>query len=267
MQPGSDQIMNSLRSPSHDFSTASLPSARRSKGAAFTLTELLVVMVIIAILIAILLPVVGRIQESARRTTCMSNVKQLAAAALAYANENDGVLLDNTRDAAGVGGDGTFATSGTKNWVTLALPYFKDGPQILLCPTTAKSTQSEARGTTYLGNAVVFGKHLSAIPRPANAIIFQEITRIVNQAYLRPAGPNGLPPYRTWHFTNAQQLENYTNSHGDREKNDGAGNVAYADGHVEFRTLRSMRSGDFGLTPATDDRSASNNATYEVAAE
>src|SRR5256885_15316242 len=55
---------------------------------AFTLVELLVVIGIIALLLAILLPVVSRARESANRVACLSNLRQLATAALGYAGEN-----------------------------------------------------------------------------------------------------------------------------------------------------------------------------------
>jgi prepilin-type N-terminal cleavage/methylation domain-containing protein/prepilin-type processing-associated H-X9-DG protein len=58
----------------------------------FTLVELLVVIGIIAILIGILLPTLSRIQEQSRKTACLSNLRQLGAALISYANEHKGRL-------------------------------------------------------------------------------------------------------------------------------------------------------------------------------
>ena len=63
---------------------------RKNRG--FTLIELLVVIAIIAILAAILFPVFARAREAARKTTCISNLKQIALAALMYAQDYDEAL-------------------------------------------------------------------------------------------------------------------------------------------------------------------------------
>jgi len=55
----------------------------------FTLIELLVVIAIIAILAAILFPVYARLKDSARKTVCLSNVKQLGTAVLTYMDDYD----------------------------------------------------------------------------------------------------------------------------------------------------------------------------------
>ncbi len=53
----------------------------------FTLIELLVVIAIIAILAAILFPVFARARDSAVRTQCLNNIKQIALGALMYVQD------------------------------------------------------------------------------------------------------------------------------------------------------------------------------------
>ena len=79
-----------------------MPSLRRVRG--FTLPELLVVIGILLIVLALVVPAVGKAWGSARRVECLSNVRQLTTAALAYASDNRHYLPD-----AGSGNYETYA--------------------------------------------------------------------------------------------------------------------------------------------------------------
>jgi len=108
-------------------------SERPRRGAvAFTLIELLVVIAIIAILAAILFPVFARARESARRTSCLSNLRQMGMAAHMYAQDNDEYTPC----------DYYACNSSTthRRLVEQMLPYMKNN-QILYCPSSYKVGQ------------------------------------------------------------------------------------------------------------------------------
>lgn len=87
----------------------------------FTLIELLMVIAIIAILAALLLPVFARAREAARRTTCLSNARQVSMAVQQYMEEYDGVFPPPLIPAP------------RTPWGALALPYAKSW-QVFRCP-------------------------------------------------------------------------------------------------------------------------------------
>jgi prepilin-type N-terminal cleavage/methylation domain-containing protein len=66
-----------------------MPTARGHSRKGFTLIELLVVIAIIAILAAILFPVFARAREQARKTTCLSNMKQIGLSLGMYLQDYD----------------------------------------------------------------------------------------------------------------------------------------------------------------------------------
>jgi len=90
---------------------------------AFTLIELLVVIAIIAILAAILFPVFAQAKNAAKRSACLSNVKQIALGFMMYASDYDDTAPFNRVVENGA----DWWTPRMKNWKDLTLPYIKAG--------------------------------------------------------------------------------------------------------------------------------------------
>ena len=61
------------------------------KRGAFTLVELLIVVVIISMLAGLLIPAVNYAREAARRTQCINNQKNLGIGLSSYATNNNGL--------------------------------------------------------------------------------------------------------------------------------------------------------------------------------
>jgi prepilin-type N-terminal cleavage/methylation domain-containing protein/prepilin-type processing-associated H-X9-DG protein len=92
----------------------------------FTLIELLVVIAIIAILAAILMPVFARAREQARKSACLSNLKQIGSAILMYAQDYDEMLNPVATGTC----PGPFAFG----WADIIFPYIKNA-QVFDCPS------------------------------------------------------------------------------------------------------------------------------------
>jgi prepilin-type N-terminal cleavage/methylation domain-containing protein/prepilin-type processing-associated H-X9-DG protein len=99
----------------------------RELGRGFTLIELLVVIAIIAILASILFPVFAQARERARRTSCLSNLKQLGLAYQQYSQDYDEKLVPAVSDQYVAGDVRAW-------WYTKLDPYMKSS-QILKCPS------------------------------------------------------------------------------------------------------------------------------------
>jgi prepilin-type N-terminal cleavage/methylation domain-containing protein/prepilin-type processing-associated H-X9-DG protein len=118
------------------------PTLFKKRG--FTLIELLVVIAIISLLAAILFPVFGRARENARRSSCQSNLKQLALGFAQYIQDNDErypMWRRITKDdgSACANGDCGWATNRT-NLVSAPVYSYTKSLQILQCPSENLTT-------------------------------------------------------------------------------------------------------------------------------
>ena len=117
--------------------------ASDSRASAFTLVELLVVIAIIGVLAAILFPgFFARARENARRTSCLSNLKQIGLATLQYNQDYDDYMPLTLMDS--FFSDGTLSST----WVDTTQPYIKSS-QVYRCPSDTDSSWENAGNSAF----------------------------------------------------------------------------------------------------------------------
>jgi prepilin-type N-terminal cleavage/methylation domain-containing protein len=130
----------------------------------FTLIELLVVIAIIAILVGIALPVFSTVQEKARITQDLNNLRQIGIATQLYLNDNDSVL---------------FTTSGT--WMSKLHPKYLPSWKIFQSPFDKRASLEDdstapisygLNGNTKAGGTSIAGISTDKIKKPSIFILF-----------------------------------------------------------------------------------------------
>ncbi len=214
-------------------------SNQRSHG--FTLVELLVVMVIVAIFITLALPAFSSAMTSGRAAASMSNLRQLAAANLSYASDNNGFYCP-AQDANNLTlwcgartSGGTSAFDPTKGYLS---SYLGADGRVKTCPlfasmVTVNSFDACTGGYGY--NEIYIGgtpanwlqpANIANVPRPAQTVMF------TTTAFAKSNGLQEYPfsePYQSVdpnnNLSGALQPSVHFRDHG-------RALIAWCDGHV-----------------------------------
>jgi len=209
----------------------------------FTLIELLVVIAIIAILAAILFPVFARAREQARKTACLSNMKQIGLALYMYAQDYDEAYPDSQITTDALDGPGCthnptpyqgalhincwgirlyYPGTGTTTQVLAGyplrlFPYVKNA-QLFRCPSdnlVGRWIDGNERGSYYMRHAhdayVASGYgvvRMAVVQRPAQLAVFIE---------------------EMWHYGGSDPYAFNGTDTGTK-----ASNAAFYDGHAKY---------------------------------
>lgn len=214
----------------------------RSSNQGFTLIELLVVIAIISILAAILFPVFARARENARRSSCMSNLKQIGLGVMMYTQDYDERYPWTLM---------YYSSSINANWRTSVQPYVKS-TQVFVCPSSSApstvGTQGHYGANTNLmavqfnyGSIPFTGNtSLSTVQSPASTYMIMDfgvyyaqnprvVTAVAAWEYLPGMGDAGgncnAIPSTYWSGAPADCKSG---------RHFGGVNMAFADGHVKW---------------------------------
>ena len=240
----------------------------------FTLIELLVVIAIITILAAILFPVFAQAREAARKSTCLSNLKQIGLGMQMYTQDYDEMLpppYTNSAVPSGTAPASEPIHASAFGWGDLIMPYIKNAG-IFQCPsntikarlrtditpnrlyrTPVGNTTTDAAGGAipaetdynyginefrdagFEGPFALPYRALAAIPSPASTVCVAE--------------GRGSSPYTVWGSGGSRnpaavdaQVDGRRHASKQAGRPENAATLVFCDGHAKFTNLSlSMR--------------------------
>jgi prepilin-type N-terminal cleavage/methylation domain-containing protein/prepilin-type processing-associated H-X9-DG protein len=217
---------------------------------AFTLIELLVVIAIVAILAAILFPVFAQAKEAAKKTSCLSNARQLGMAWQMYAADSDGTLMRYFT----LGQSRTHYFWGSYDGVTLRpeegllYPYTKSH-RLKACPSFDNLKRPVLGPTGYGYNVRYLSPSLYEPPTWAETPVPVSESQVGSPS--ETVAFADCASWDTWTFGSPTLLASgyldppSSNYPGFHVRHAGRGNVVWADGHAKNHGP-TWRTGSFG---------------------
>ncbi|NIM05807.1 MAG: DUF1559 domain-containing protein [Armatimonadetes bacterium] len=200
----------------------------------FTLIELLVVIAIIALLAAMLFPVFARARETARRTTCLSNLRQIGLAFQMYVDDHGGLYPNTGNPYLWMGRywrwplESYLACVGDRDPEDPDNPLVSEekGPHILICPSDL-SAPKKWDSTSYGYSAAFYHT-----PRQINRMTVEDLWQYddfpcISQSEGEVAFPAQKILIAEWLTNHEEKKLGWWDWYGAR-------NYLFADGHVRY---------------------------------
>jgi len=222
----------------------------RTKSQGFTLIELLVVIAIIAILAAILFPVFQKVRENARRTSCLSNEKQLGLAFVQYTQDYNERFPCASAVVPG-------QTGYPNGWANMVYPYVKS-VAVYGCPDDSVAAPKISYSMNYSiwnhnnGNPDR-GQKLARIAASASTVLLYEggsRDPLKGESGDDPSKPlngitaTGAAGNSDWDTDNAAALAKWHDNSPDR-----SANYLATDGHAKYLKVQYVSWVSGGVAP------------------
>lgn len=211
----------------------------------FTLIELLVVIAIIAILAAILFPVFAQAKEAAKKTTCLSNMKQMGLGVFMYASDYDDYFPMDSH----MGGY-------QLSWLRTIEPYVKAKLLLYRCPSDRSVNFERPKDGSRLKRETTYGTNFYMTPLDpedgaSESHGYNNLGSVVSTSttvYIAELKTDSIADHYHplwWYPRNSDGI--YIPSDDEIEKLMHGGkvaNYAYVDGHSKSHRFEQLFSGD-----------------------
>lgn len=204
------------------FTELNHKSVVRVKKTIFTLIELLIVIAIIAILAAMLLPALNKARNTAKKISCINNLKQLGLATAIYTDSYDGYIPCSFYEY----GPSSFDSWEARLSAIIGTKGLTDGRDPFRCPADNNYFRRTGLYTNYAAN--VKGFIYKALPfckvnRVKSPSSFAAIADYTETDLLNPSAVN------SWYYGYGTSYEPMP---AIRQRHDNNWNITFIDGHA-----------------------------------